>query len=109
MAPIAGTTPIAELSYRQRMRFGGRVRSVRVQPLSGVPTLVCTIVDDSGAVNLVFLGRRAIPGIEPGSRIIAEGMVGRHDGRLAVINPMYQLLTPMRQQGTEPNAASGRS
>ena len=109
MAPIAGTTPVAELTYRQRMRFGGQVRSVRVQPLSGVPTLVCTVVDDSGAVNLVFLGRRAIPGIEPGSRIIAEGMVGRHGGRLAVINPMYQLLTPMRQQGTEPNAAGERS
>jgi amino acid transporter len=109
VAPIAGTTPIAELAYRERMRFGGRVRSVRVQPLSGVPTLVCTVVDDTGAVNLVFLGRRAIPGVEPGCRIVAEGMVGRHAGRLAVINPMYQLLTPMRQQGTEPKAAGGSS
>ena len=94
-----GTTPIAALAYRQRMRFSGRVRSVRMQPLSGVPTLVCTMVDDTGSVNLVFLGRRAIPGVEPGTRISAEGMVGRHNGQLAVINPLYQLLTPSRRHG----------
>jgi amino acid transporter len=104
---VAGTTPIANLSYRERMRFAGRVRSVRVQPTSGVPTLVCTLVDDTGAVNLVFLGRRSIPGIEPGTRISAEGMVGRHNGRLAVINPVYQLLTPSRQHGTGGAAVTG--
>jgi len=100
-----GTTAIAALAYRQRMRFSGRVRSVRIQPLSGVPTLVCTIVDDTGSVNLVFLGRRAIPGVEPGTRISAEGMVGRHNGQLAVINPLYQLLTPSRRHGAGDAAA----
>jgi amino acid transporter len=106
-APVAGATPIADLAYRQRMRFAGRVRSVRVQPLSGVPTLVCTIVDDTGAVNLVFLGRRSIPGIEPGTRLSAEGMVGRHNGQRAVINPTYQLLTPSREHGAGDSALSG--
>jgi hypothetical protein len=106
-APVPGATPIADLAYRQRMRFAGRVRSVRVQPLSGVPTLVCTIVDDTGAVNLVFLGRRSIPGIEPGTRLSAEGMVGRHNGQRAVINPVYQLLTPSRDHGAGDGALSG--
>ncbi len=108
VAPSAdGSIPIAGLAYRQRMRFTGRVRSVRVQPTSGVPTLVATVVDNTGAVNLVFLGRRAIPGIEPGTRISAEGMVGRHNGRLAVINPMYQLLTPSREHGGPGAAVEG--
>ncbi len=102
-----GWTPIADLSYRQRMGFSGRVRSVRVQPMSGVPTLVATVVDDTGAVNLVFLGRRAIPGVEPGTRISAEGMVGRHNGHLAVINPAYQLLTASRERGAAQGAAEG--
>ncbi len=112
-APVAkaadGSTPISALAYRQRMRFTGRVRSVHVQPTSGVPTLVATIVDDTGAVNVVFLGRRAIPGIEPGTRVSAEGMVGRHNGRLAVINPIYQLLTPSRQHGAPDATAEGLS
>lgn len=104
--PRSGSTAIAELAYRQRMRLGGRVRSVRVQPLAGVPTLVCTVVDGTGSVNLVFLGRRSIPGIEPGSRVMAEGMVGRHNGQLAIINPIYQLLTPSRQAGESDGSAS---
>ncbi|HEY3943504.1 MAG TPA: amino acid permease [Acidimicrobiales bacterium] len=96
---VEGATPIAELNYRSRGRFAGRVRSVRVQPWSGVPTLECTLVDQSGAINIVFLGRRSVPGIEPGIRLSAEGMVGRHNGRLAVLNPVYEILTASRQEG----------
>jgi hypothetical protein len=47
----------------------------------------------------VFLGRRSVPGIEPGIRLSAEGMVGRHNGRLAVLNPVYEILTASRQEG----------
>ncbi len=87
-----GATPIGELEYRRRSRIAGRIRAVIVQPWSGVPALECTVVDGSGAVNIVFLGRRTVPGLEVGARLTAEGMVGRHDGRLAIINPKYELL-----------------
>ena len=100
---MEGATPIGELVYRQRMRFAGRVRSVRVQPWSGVPALECTVVDRSGAVNIVFLGRRSVPGIETGTQLVVEGMVGRHGGRLAVINPLYELLDRGRLE--QPGAA----
>ncbi len=95
---MEGRTPIANLTYRSRGRFAGRIRSVRVQPWSGVPTLECTLVDQSGAINVVFLGRRAVPGIEPGIRVSVEGMVGRHNGRLAVLNPLYEILPSLRQE-----------
>jgi amino acid transporter len=89
---VAGATRLCDLTYRERTVVAGRVRSVRVQPWSGAVALECTIVDDTGALNLVFLGRRAVPGIEPGAQLRAEGMIGRHKGCLAVINPMYELL-----------------
>ena len=41
----------------------------------------------------VFLGRRAVAGIEIGSLVSAEGMVGVHKTRLAIINPTYRLVT----------------
>jgi hypothetical protein len=103
---VSDATPIAELAYRKRMRFAGRVRSVRLQPWSGVPTLECTLVDDTGAINIVFLGRRAVPGIEPGAQLIAEGMVGKHGGRLAVINPRYELLDSERKERAGGSSAS---
>ncbi|HEX3462273.1 MAG TPA: amino acid permease [Acidimicrobiales bacterium] len=89
---VEGATRMCDLTYRQRTVVAGRVRSVRVQPWSGAVALECTIVDETGALNLVFLGRRSLPGIEPGTQLRAEGMIGKHKGRLAVINPMYELL-----------------
>ena len=96
-AEAAGTpefTPIAGVTWRQRAKVRGRVKAVRVQPLAGIPTLECTVYDDTGGLAVVFLGRREIPGIRPGTTMTAEGMVADHQGRLAILNPAYQLLTP---------------
>jgi RecJ-like exonuclease len=88
----AGTIPIAEVAWRHRARVSGRVHSMRVQPWGGVPTVECTIVDESGGVIVVFLGRRAVPGIGLGRRMAVEGMVGERRGHLAILNPDYELL-----------------
>jgi amino acid transporter len=91
---VAGATPISQLQWRRQARVAGRVKTLRVQPWSGVPTLQCVLVDGSGeSIILVFLGRRSIPGIRNGTRMVAEAMVGKHDGRLAMINPTYELTS----------------
>jgi hypothetical protein len=41
---------------------------------------------------LIFQGRRRVPGIEPGARITAEGMVGERGRRTAMINPLFTIL-----------------
>ena len=87
-----GAAPIASVSYRQRARVAGRVRSVRVQPWSGVATLECQVVDASGGILVVFLGRKQVAGIAPGAKIVVEGMVGDHGGRLAILNPDYRII-----------------
>ena len=96
-API----PIADLRYRRPAKVAGRLRSVRIQPWSDVPTLEGTLTDASGGeVLLVFLGRREIPGIRTGTQLVAKGMVGDRRGRLAMLNPDYELLSvPESEQG----------
>jgi hypothetical protein len=42
-------------------------------------------------VTLVFT-RREVPGIETGAQIVAEGTVGEHEGRLALLNPIHEVL-----------------
>ncbi len=86
--------PIADLRWRAPVRVAGRVRSLRVQPRANVPTLECTLVDESGGITVVFLGRRSVPGIRLGTRMIVEGRAGAHHGKLAVLNPDYELLEP---------------
>jgi len=88
-----GTVPIGSLRWRQRAQVAGRVRSVRVQPRAGVPSLECVLADATGQLLLVFQGRRRVPGIEPGARLLVEGMVGERGRRTAMINPLYRILS----------------
>ncbi len=86
-----GVVSIGDVRWRQRARVAGRVRSVRVQPWGGVATLECTIVDATGGLQVVFLGRREVAGVRPGTNLVAEGILGAHHGRLALLNPDYEL------------------
>ncbi len=92
---VEGTVPIGEIQERQRVRVAGRVHALRVQPWAGQPTLEITIVDGTGRIAVVFLGRRQIAGIEPGTRLVVEGIAGERGGQLVILNPEYELLPPM--------------
>jgi hypothetical protein len=91
---VADCGRIGDIAWREPVRVVGRVRSLRVQPRANVPTLECTLVDDSGGITVVFLGRRGVPGVGLGTRMIVEGRAGSHHGKLAVLNPTYTLLAP---------------
>jgi amino acid transporter len=93
LAQRAGaTTPIAAVVPRQRVRVAGRVKSVRVQPRAGTSNLECVLSDGTGGLLLVFQGRPKIAGIEPGARLVAEGMVGTWSRRPAMLNPSFELV-----------------
>jgi hypothetical protein len=93
------TTPIAELRWRQRAKVAGHIRSVRVQPGSGVSSLECTLVDATGQLLVVFQGRRVVPGIGPGVNLVVEGMVGERARRTAMVNPTYTILPGPAEDG----------
>ena len=88
----ARAVPIAETQLRTPVVVSGKVTSVRVQPRAGVPTLDATIVDETGRLVVTFLGRRHIGGIEPGRKIVVEGVIGESRGHAQMLNPIYRLL-----------------
>jgi RecG-like helicase len=88
-----GTIPIGSVRFRQRAQVRGKVRTVRVQPLAGTPTLECVLADETGQLSVVFLGRRHVAGISVGRSMMVEGVLGQHHGRLCFINPTYELVT----------------
>ncbi|MFN2582839.1 MAG: amino acid permease [Candidatus Dormibacteria bacterium] len=88
----AGTMPVSDVVWRRRAQVAGRVKSMRVQTARGTQNLECVLTDDTGDLLLVFQGRPQIPGVVPGERLIAEGMVGAWQGRLAMLNPDYELI-----------------
>jgi hypothetical protein len=85
-------TPVLDARWRQRVTIRGRVRSVRLEEQPGSPSLELVVIDDGGAMSLLFLGRRWLAGVDVGSRIEATGTVSVHKGRLTILNPIYRLL-----------------
>ena len=86
-----GCSPVDTLTPRTRGKAAGVLRSVVLRPRQGVPTVEAELFDGSGALDLVWLGRRTIAGIEPGRRIRVEGMVCEAEGRRTMFNPRYEL------------------
>ena len=87
-----GTTPIANAPDRERVKLRGVLRTVTLRPRAGVPALEAELSDGSGAIVVVWLGRRRIAGIEPGRAIEVEGRIGAHEGARIMYNPRYELL-----------------
>ena len=86
-----GAVPVTELPDRAMVRVAGILRTVTLRPRAGVPALVAELYDGSGTINLVWLGRRQIPGIEPGRAVIASGRVTRDHDQPVIFNPRYEL------------------
>ena len=89
-----GATPIGETKDRELAEVAGTVRSVTLRPVGGVPAMEADLYDGSGAVRLVFLGRRNVAGVEPGRTMAAKGRISRDGTRAVIYNPAYTLVRP---------------
>jgi RecG-like helicase len=86
-----GATPIAELADRVDATVCGSVRSVTLRPRVNVPALVVELYDGSKTLNLIWLGRRRIGGIVPGTYLTARGRVTFKHGIATMFNPAYEI------------------
>ena len=87
-----GAVPIRTCEDRQVVSLTGTVSTVTIHPRGGYPALEVELRDGSGAVTLVWLGRRQIPGIDPGRSLTVSGRISCHEGRRIIYNPKYELL-----------------
>ncbi|MDQ0845587.1 OB-fold nucleic acid binding domain-containing protein [Streptomyces sp. V1I6] len=96
-AQASGCTRISECGDRQIVRVAGTLRTVTLRPRAGVPALEAELFDGTAPLDVVWLGRRSIVGIEPGRRLIASGRVSMSHGRRVLFNPKYE-LRPLGQE-----------
>ncbi len=89
---LADVTCCDGIAPRTRARVAGEVQSVRVVPRAGAPSLEVTVSDGRGQVVGVFFGRRKLGGLNPGRRLVLEGMVAPEGRRNFIYNPVYELL-----------------
>lgn len=88
---LMGATPIEQTNDREIVHVAGTVRSVTLRPVGGVPALEADLYDGSGAVTVVFLGRRKVAGVIPGATMSVKGRLARGLGTAKIINPAYTL------------------
>ena len=92
-AALQGVMPIGQVEWRERVKVAGRVKAMRIQPWSEkIQSLELTLVDGTGGITVVFLGRRSIGGVRLGARLVVEGTAAETRNQLALLNPAYQLL-----------------
>ncbi|MFC5723618.1 OB-fold nucleic acid binding domain-containing protein [Streptomyces gamaensis] len=96
-AEEAGCTRICDCDDRQIVKVTGTLRTVTLRPRAGVPALEAELFDGSAALDVVWLGRRSIVGIEPGRKLIASGRISTIRGRRVLFNPKYE-LRPLGQE-----------
>ncbi|MGH4013727.1 MAG: OB-fold nucleic acid binding domain-containing protein [Pseudonocardiaceae bacterium] len=87
----SGARRASECSCGEAVTVMGRLRSVALCPRAAVATLEAELFDGTEGITLVWLGRRRIPGIEPGRTVLASGRLAVRDGRKVLYNPYYEL------------------
>lgn len=87
---IPGTVRIREAASRTRVKLAGVVRRITVIPLEGHESLEALLYDGTGQVTVVWMGRRSIPGLSLGTRLVVEGMVAEQRAERRLVNPSFE-------------------
>ena len=89
---IPDTTRMAEVPIRKRVKVAGIVRRITVRPVEGFEALEVVLWDGTGDLTARWLGRRSIPGLSLGSRLVVEGVAGQDHHELRMVNPTFEFV-----------------
>ena len=81
---------IAEVRARSKVKVAGMVRRITVEPVEGFEALSVVLSDGTGTLTARWLGRRKIPGLALGSRLVVEGVMGDQGGQRQMVNPTFE-------------------
>jgi amino acid transporter len=82
---------IADTTHREIVDVAGTLRAVTLRPRGSTPAMEAELWDGTGRVLLLWLGRRDIPGVQPGRKIVVHGRLTSVRGERAIYNPSYEL------------------
>lgn len=88
----SGCSRIEDAGRGDLVTLTGRVRTVLTGGGEEFLGVTAEVFDGTGAVNVCWLGRRSIPGIDTGRYVRVTGRIGTRDGHMIMFNPRYELL-----------------
>lgn len=87
-----GSSRVTDVDRGDRATLTGRIRTVSTGGGDEHLGITAEVFDGTGGIEVCWLGRRGIPGIDTGRYIQVTGRVGMRDGRKIIFNPRYELL-----------------
>jgi hypothetical protein len=103
---LPAVTSIAGARPQTKVDVSGVIRAVDSVSIGGIPTCRCTLADDTGEIDLLFLGRPAVTGLGQGRRCRAVGTAATRGHRTVLWNPRYWLepaeAVPASRNGAGP-------
>jgi hypothetical protein len=83
--------PLSTCSPGDVVSVMGTIRSVTIRPAGRAPGTDIEIFDGSGSVNVVWMGRRRMAGIQAGRGIVVHGRMTCTTDNPTIYNPRYEL------------------
>jgi hypothetical protein len=90
---IPGTVRIAESPSRTPVKLAGTVKRISLVPGEHHASLEALLTDGTGEVVAVWIGRRSIPGLQLGTRIVVKGVLSKAPSPRRMVNPSYEFAT----------------
>ena len=89
---VPNVVPLGNVQMRRWVRVAGVVRRITVWPREGGEPeyLEALISDGTGQVGAVWIGRRSIPGLGLGTKLVVEGMPRDDRGSPTIDNPKFE-------------------
>jgi RecG-like helicase len=87
---IPETERISQCPNREPVRISGVVRRMTLRPSDGTVTLEAVVTDGTGEVTAMWTGRDHIPGLALGTQVVLEGVLGKRQSGLKMVNPDYE-------------------
>jgi RecG-like helicase len=90
---VPGAVPVAQAQMRVPVKIAGVVRRITVFPMEGNESLEVVVSDGTGEITVVFMGRRVMPGLNLGTRVVVDGVAGKQrDGSRRMVNPKFEFV-----------------
>ena len=87
---VPDTIRIGGAPIRMPVKLAVVVRRITVRPSDTGDSLEAVLSDGTGEVRAVWTGRRSIPGLSLGTRMILEGTIGEERGTRRIVNPRFE-------------------
>ena len=90
---IPGTVRISEAPSRSPVTLAVSVKRISLVPGDSYDSLEALLTDGTGEVVGVWTGRRSIPGMGLGTRMVVRGVLTKASTARRMVNPAYEFAT----------------